>query len=485
MDGISPLSDHPARGVRSSSARGRNPARLAAVAATLLLLAGCAVTPPRPDLPLQLPDRFSISDPQPYSTSEHWWQEFRDPSLDQLMTRAFEHNFSLRAAWARLDQANALARRTGAPLWPELNLQYNLNRQIAESPKEVTTKNVQLSASYELDLWGRIRAASEAADFDAQASAADLQTSAITLSATLADTWYQLIEQRMQLALVENQITTNKNLLRLVEARFRVGQASASDIYRQRQLLAQTEGEQAKVRRQLQILKHQLAVLLGSVPGYTQLPEDSTLPQLPPLPATGIPATLVQRRPDLQAAFLQLRAADARAAEAVAARYPRLDLSAVFRTPGGSTGALFESWLGTLAAQLAAPLFDGGQRKAEADRTGAVVTEKLNNYGQTLLEAIGEVEDALISELEQRAYLESLSSQSQQAEAVVRQERQRYFQGDSDYLSVLDALRSRQSLERQQVTAERELLSNRIALVRALAGGWIMTPPMTDSERKN
>ncbi len=480
MDRGSPHSNRPVSGTRYSTKRIQRTVALAVI----LLLTGCSVTPPRPDLPVQLPAQFSIDDPRPYTTSEQWWQEFQDPSLNRLVATAFANNLSLRAAWARLNQANAVARKQAAPLWPELDLKAGVTRNLSNTSQDTTTKQVQLSASYELDLWGRVRAASEAADFDAQASAADLQTSAITLSATLADTWYQLIEQRMQLALVESQSTTNRELLQLIEARFRVGQAKASDIYRQRQLLAQTEGEQARVTNQLQILTHQLAILLGSVPGQTELPENADLPGLPPLPATGVPAELVQRRPDLQAAFLRLRAADARAAEAVAARYPRLDLSAALTTPG-ATGGLFQNWLANLVAQLTAPLFDGGQRKAEAERTRAVVEEHLNSYGQTLLQAIGEVEDALSTELQQHAYLESLDRQLQQAEAVVRQERQRYFQGDSDYLSVLDALRSRQSLERQQVTARRQLFSDRIALVRALAGGWSLTPPATDSARMN
>jgi outer membrane protein TolC len=197
------------------------------------------------------------------------------------------------------------------------------------------------------------------------------------------------------------------------------------------------------------------------------------------LPATGVPAELLQRRPDLQAARLRIAAADARIAAAVAARYPRIDLSAAL-TSSSSSGELFSDWLGNLAAQLVAPLFDGGQRSAEAQRARAAALEALNEYRQALLEALGEVEVALATEFGQRRYLASLENQLQQAAAVQRQERQRYFQGDSDYLSVLDALRSRQALERQQVTAKRQLLSDRINLVRALAGGWSMTPQKDD-----
>ncbi|MEJ2394887.1 MAG: TolC family protein [Candidatus Thiodiazotropha sp.] len=254
------------------------------------------------------------------------------------------------------------------------------------------------------------------------------------------------------------------------------GQSNASDVYRQRQLLAQTEGELARADATLATLEHQLTILLGAYPGSRMLPAGKALPALGPLPDTGVPAELLQRRPDIQSARLRLGAADARAAAAVAARYPRIDLSASITT-SSRNGELFSDWLGSLIAQLTLPLVDGGQRRAEAERAQAAALETMNDYRQALLDAIGEVEMALTAELGQRRYQASLDAQLRQAAAVEHQERQRYFQGDTDYLSVLDAMRSRQALERQQVTAQRQLISDRIQLVRALAGGWSMTPP--------
>lgn len=426
-------------------------------------------------MPVQPPLQFS----QPGSerpSSDHWWRDFADPNLDSLIEGALSDNFSLRAAWARLRQADAVARREGASLWPTLDAQGRVSHQDSDEGDAGTTRQAGFSAAYEIDLWGRLRATSEAAVMDAEASAADLRTAALSLSAEVADTWYQLVEQRAQFALIEGQIDTNRQLLKLVEARFRIGQASASDIYRQRQLLAQTEGERARTDTQRNTLRHRLTILLGSPPGTVSLPQAALLPAPGPLPATGLPADLLQRRPDLQAALLRLSAADARTGAAVTARYPRLDLSAALTTPGTS-GGLFDGWLGNITAQLSAPLFDGGRRRAEVERSRAAALESLNNYGQTLLEALGEVEDALVSERGQQIYLASLETQLQLVEAVVRQERQRYFQGDTDYLSVLDALRSLQALQRQQVTAQRQLISDRIVLVRALAGGWSMTLP--------
>jgi NodT family efflux transporter outer membrane factor (OMF) lipoprotein len=424
-------------------------------------------------LPLQPPEQFSIQGGE-HIVSTRWWHDFSDPSLDLLVEQALADNFSLRAAWARLRQFEAVARREGASRLPSLELKGSVTHQGTNEGKGNTSRQFGLYAAYELDLWGRVQATSDASTLDAEASQADLQIAALSLSVTLANTWYQLVEQRSQLKLIATQLELNRQLLKLVETRFRMGQVNASDVYRQRQLLAQTEGEAIQARTQLGILEHQIAILVGRLPGTPTLPTNSDLPLLAPLPATGLPADLLRRRPDLQASLIRLQAADARAAAAVAARYPRLDLSAALTTPGAS-GGVFDNWLSNIVAQLSLPLFDGGQRRAEVARTQAVVEESLNDYAQVLLEALGEVESALIAEAGQRRYLASIDAQLKALDAVAAQERQRYFQGDADYLSVLDALRSRQALERQQLRARRELISERIALVSSLAGGWSMT----------
>jgi NodT family efflux transporter outer membrane factor (OMF) lipoprotein len=422
--------------------------------------------------PLQPPERFTTQGGK-YNISARWWYDFSDPSLDLLIEQALGDNFTLRAALARLRQSEAVAQREGAARLPSLELKGSVSHQDSNESEGETHRQFGFNAAYEVDLWGRVKAFSDASVLDAKASQADLQIAALSLSVTLANTWYQIVEQRSQLKLIATQLELNRQLLKLVEARFRIGQVKASDVFRQRQLLAQTEGEEVLAETQLGILEHQLAILVGRAPGAVTLPTNSDLPQLAPLPATGLPSELLRRRPDLQASLLRLQAADARAAAAVAARYPRLDLSAALTTPGAS-GGVFDNWLGNILAQLSLPLFDGGKRRAEVTRTQAVVEESLNDYAQVLLEALAEVESALIAESGQRKYLATIDAQLRYLDAVATQERQRYFQGDADYLSVLDALRSRQALERQQLKARRELISDRITLVSSLAGGWSM-----------
>ena len=156
----------------------------------------------------------------------------------------------------------------------------------------------------------------------------------------------------------------------------------------------------------------------------------------------------------------------------MADRFPQLSLSASLETSGEHTRNLFNDWLTNLSANLLGPVFDAGQRRAEVDRTRAVAAERLHDYGQAVLTALTEVEDALVQESRQREYLASLSKQLELASQVTRSLRDRYLKGAVDYQRVLDALLSQQQLQRDVLTGRRELLENRITLCRALGGGW-------------
>jgi NodT family efflux transporter outer membrane factor (OMF) lipoprotein len=341
--------------------------------------------------------------------------------------------------------------------------------------------------AYELDLWGRVRANTSAVYFEVQASQADLTVAAITLSAEIAKTWYSLLEQRGQLSLLESQIATNEQVLKLVTLRFRQGVAAAADVLRQRQLVEQTRGDTKDVRAQIETLSYQLAILLGQPPKSVDIPDDHELIQLPPLPSTGLPGELIQRRPDVQAIFYQVQAADARVAAAIAERFPRIDLAGALTTNLSSTLAggafartpagLFASWIATVSAQIVAPIIDAGARRAEVARTKAVLSEILHNYEATILQAFQEVENSLIRETQQREKTSSLEDQFHLATQVIQRLRARYIHGGTAYLDVLNALSSQQVLERQILTARRTLIDFRVDLAKALAGGWYMTQP--------
>lgn len=440
----------------------------------MLLISGCSLSPPaRPVAPVSLPATFSDSGSSPLPTP--WWLTFTDPVLDTLINQALTDNLSLQSARDRLLQAEALARQSDAALYPSLDATAEVSTSRVHADGNTSTINnkaLGLMAGYEIDLWGRLRSSRDAAALDAKASAEDLQTAAISLSADVAVTWYQLVEQAGQLALLNEQTATNEKVLDLVTLQFRTGQVGIADVLQQRQLIETNRGEKAQISARLKVLEHQLAVLLGQAPNQIQVPQQTVLAELPPLPQTGLPADLLQQRPDLRSAYDALLAADQRIAVAVADRFPQLSLSASLETSGEHTRNLFNDWLTNLSANLLGPIFDAGQRRAEVDRTRAVAAERLHDYGQAVLTALTEVEDALVQERRQREYLASLNKQLELAGQVIRSLRDRYLKGAVDYQRVLDALLSQQQLQRDLLTGRRELLENRITLCRALGGGW-------------
>jgi NodT family efflux transporter outer membrane factor (OMF) lipoprotein len=443
-----------------------------------VLLTSCAPRPVSTPMPVQAPEKFSASGAAVLPA--RWWQGFSDPMLGDLMGRALDGNFSLKTAWDRLAQAEALARQAGAGLSPSLEAGTDVSRARSRQNGTSATNDsfsLDVQLSYELDLWGRIRSARDAARLDARAGVLDLRTAALTLSAEVADAWYRLVEQYGQLDLLAAQRQANEQVLELVTLQFRTGQVGAEDVLQQRQLIESVRGEQAQAQAAAQVLEHRLAVLLGLAPGTFTPERISVLPSLPPLPAVGLPADLVARRPDVLSARLAALAADRRLTSAVADRLPRLSLAARGSTSGTSASDLFHNWLATLAGNLTAPLLDGGQRRAEVDRTRAVRSERLHDYSQAILIALREVEDALVREQRQAEVIASLDRQLHLAGLVIERVRDRYMQGSESYQRVLGALLSRQALQRTRLTAARNRIGYRVALCRALAGGWEMEAP--------
>ncbi len=471
---------------------------LTACGLTAALAGGCMVHQTgESHPPLGMPGAFSASGEAPLA--DHWWEAFGDPHLTALVDEALAGNFTIRSAWDRLDQARAVAQKAGAPLWPFLDGTAGASRSVTENEGEGTTGgrggfggtpggtvrtyttdvSLGLTASYEVDLWGRIRSARDAAILDVAASAEDLRAAAITLSAQIAGTWLRMGELRGRLAILDDQHATNEQVLELITLRFRRGRAGATDVLQQRQLVEATRGERTLVQSGIAVLEHQLAILLGRAPGTANLPEVTAVPPLPPLPETGLPADLLRRRPDVLASELRVRSADARVGAAVADQFPRLSLAATVGTSAEQVRDLFDNWVATLAANVVAPLFDANLRGAEVHRTRALLSERLNVYGQTVLDALAEVEDALVQEARQAENVASLERQLALARQASEQTLANYTKGTDDFTRYLTTLLSYQNLEKATLQARRDLALFRVDLYRALAGGWTMDRPPT------
>jgi NodT family efflux transporter outer membrane factor (OMF) lipoprotein len=464
-----------------------------------MLLTSCATRKLEVQQPEFLPESFSIKGETPLP--DKWWTELGDSGLNALIDKALDGNFSLRAAWDRLDQARSIAAREGADLWPSLEgtASASRTRTVSKSvpamsttpsgtvqtgtKKDTTYSNnftLGLLASYELDLWGRIRSARQAALLDVQATEEDLQTAAITLTAEIANVWYRLVEQYGQLKLLDEQIETNEKQLEVITLRFRRGLAEAPDVLQQKQLVESRRGERILVTSTIETLKHLLAVLVGQAPGTMEVEVPGTLPELPPLPETGFPAEWIRKRPDIYSSELRIRAADKRLGEAIANQFPRVSISVSANSSQAEFGDLFDDWASTLAGNLVAPLFEGGARRAEVRRTRAVVAETLNSYNQLVLDSLQEVEDALTQEMRQAEYLESLRTQLDLSRMSTDQVLDRYIKGTLDFTRYLTTLASYQNLQRTGLQGELNLVQYRIDLYRSLAGGWELTRPLDE-----
>ena len=270
-----------------------------------------------------------------------------------------------------------------------------------------------LDASYQVDLWGQIGSRVEAERLRAEATHADYHAVALTLSAEIARTWFSLIEARAQAELLDQQTETNRFGLKLIELRYALtGLIRSPDVLRQRQLVESTLEQEVIVDARIEVLEHQLAVLVGQMPQDASYDTGNALPELPPLPFTGLPSELLHRRPDIRRDYLAFMASDQDLASAISAQYPRISLTGSVLNITDSPENLFRDWFVGIGAQLIAPLIDGGQRRAEVDRQTALVRERFNVYGQSMLNAFREVEDSLALEKFQLKRLEHLRKQS-------------------------------------------------------------------------
>jgi len=452
------------------------PKRLAVI---LLLVASCSPFKPqaRQSPAGELPRTFSLytAESEPLS---RWWEVFNDPDLNALITQALTDNLTIKEARSRLNQARALAVQAGAALYPDLTgtgrASFTRERTGNGSRKTLSNQDHSLGiiSSYELDLWGRIRSGRESALLEVTASREDLNTVAMTLAAEVANRWINIISQRMQKRLLESQLQANLTYLELIELRFRKAMVSALDVYQQKQIVDDVRAEIPLVEAQEQLLRHELALLLGKPPQTVLNISREDLPEPVGIPATGLPSDLLSARPDLRAAGMRLWAAEWQVAAARANRLPAISLTGQARYGDGDLDVLFDNWLLSLAGNLTAPIFDGRRRAAEVDRSLAVVDENLAAYRQTVLTAIKEVEDALISESKRQEHIKGLEKVLDTARKALKQAGNRYRNGLTDYLPVLTQLLTVQGLERDLIQQQTNLVGARISLYRALGGTW-------------
>ena len=406
--------------------------------------------------------------------------EFDDPALNFQVEQALGSNFTLATSLQRLRAARALTRREASDLFFDVNGVIDSNTTFGPG-RDRGTLVWGLDAAYQVDLWGQIQSRVEAERLRAEATHADYHAVSLTLAAEVARTWFSLIEAHAQLELIGEQIAENRKGQQAMESRFRFGLVRSPDLLRQSQLVESTLEQAVVARARIEVLEHQLAVLMGHLPQTASYAPGAELPDLPPLPDTGLPSELITRRPDIRRDYLAFAAADRDLASAVSAQYPRVNLTGSLLNIAENPESLFRDWFVSIGGQLIAPLLDGGQRRAEVERTAAVASQRLNEYEQTKLIAFSEVEDNLVLERYQIERIERLNAQLVYADQASGPLLEQLISGDADFLDVLSNTQSQQRLQRDILSARLDLILIRIGLYLALAGGFDTHPqPFVD-----
>ncbi|WP_085316338.1 TolC family protein [Derxia lacustris] len=501
----------------SRQRRGHRAATLIALASALAL-AGCAAGPDyrRPDAPTGTAFReaagWQSARPADDAIRADWWRAYADPELDALMARLDIGNQNLAAADAALRQSRALSTQARAALWPAIGVSSSAQRsrsssvtgssQNSNSGGVRSSYSVALDASWEVDLWGRLRRAYEGVQANVQASAADLENARLSARAQLATDFLQLRVVDAQKRLYADTVAAYERSLTIVRNQYAAGTVARADVVQAETQLQSARAQAIDLDVTRSQLEHSLAVLIGVPPselriapyagavatadagapaGSAQLGSDAapspeaTLagPQLPPLPVA-FPASLLERRPDIAAEERRMATANAQIGVSEAAWFPALTLSASSGFSAGLLGDLFTAPARTwaLGPALAGTLIDGGTRRGAIEQSRAAYDQQVATYRQTVLGGLQEVEDNLaalrVLADEARVQSEATASARLAAQLVLNQ----YKAGTVGYLSVLTAQTTALVNERASLTLEGRRLAAHVALVKALGGGW-------------
>ena len=479
--------------------RPRAPRAVAAAVLLPLALGGCGLgrwlTPDATGAGLALPERLRTADaslaadwPDP-----EWWRGFGSPELDALMRETIASNQTIAVAVAQLEQADALLRIAGAPLLPQATLTGQATRSqttlststaslgvggLARKPtRKFSSDNLSLAGSYEIDFWGRNRAALESAQQSQAAARFNVGAVAITTEASVANTYFALLAAQEQLAIQQENLETAQRVLGVLRARLTVGTATGLDVAQQEAVVAQLNAQVPPLVQSAEQNRNALATLAGRAPAAIEIRGGDLARLRVPAPAPGLTAQVLVRRPDVWLSEANLAAASANVVVARAQLLPTVTLTA----SGGFQSLALESLLQpgsaifTLASAVTQPIFRGGALIGQVRLSEAQARELLADYRQAILSALQDTEDAVV------ALRQSTEQERLQAEAVRAAERayalseEQLRVGTIDLVTLLNTQQTLFNARNQLVTAQLARLQAAVALFRALGGGWDTT----------
>lgn len=454
--------------------------KLSVFALASVVLSGCVLGPDyqRPDSSVPVEFRhtpgWKVAQPSELSSSVSWWSLYQDASLADLLKRLETSNQNLRAAEAAWREARALVGGSRSALYPNATGQVGTSR-IGNDQGVNKSNEVALGLSWQLDIWGQVRRQVEASEATAQASAAEWAGVRLSQQSELVQNYLQLRVIDEQMRLLDATVKAYQRSLQLTENRYKAGVVTRADVSQALTQLKNTQAQRLDLDWQRARYEHAIAVLVGSTPNAVQVARVETLPQLPVLPMD-VPSALLERRPDIAAAERQVMAANAEIGVAETAYFPDLTLSAT----GGYRGSNLADWISmpnrfwSIGPQFAMTLFDAGLRRSKVEQAEARYDQHVARYRQTTLQAIGEVEDALV---QLNVLAEEIVVQREALAAsqdTLRLTENQYQAGMLDYLAVTSAQTIALNSERTLLNLLGTQLTASVQLISALGGGWQM-----------
>lgn len=447
-----------------------------------LALGGCSLAPiyERPDVPIPAQWQVDIQTANNLANTT-WWEQFRDPVLNALIQTALQDNKDVQIAAARVEEYMGRYGVTRSEQFPQVGANADAartrgseNGALPPGANPVNTFQVDLGVSFELDLWGKLRNASEAARAQLLATEEAKRTVILTLVSQLANSYVQLLNLDQQLVVTRETLGTRGESVRINGLRFKAGLISELDY---QQAVAEYQSAAVQVPRLERLIAQQenaISLLLGRNPGTIRRGltlEQLALPQVP----GGLPSELLERRPDIRQAEQQLIAANALIGVAKAAFFPSISLTGLFGVASTDLSDLFEGPSRTwqFAGILAQPIFTGGRLEGQLQVAEAVQKQALLNYQQVIQRAFAEVDDSLIAVGKLREQLKDQAAQVNALQRNVDLATLRYQNGYSDYLTVVDAERNLYAAQLQYVQDQGLLFATLVNLYKALGGGWI------------
>lgn len=451
-----------------------------------LLLGGCTVGPdyqrPAMTMPVHYKEArgWQQATPQDDRHKGEWWAVYQDATLSSLLSQVSLSNQNVAEYAAQYRQAQALVAQSRAALFPTLDYDASMTRSGSHTESTRTTSSshqAALNASWELDLWGKLRRTREEDQASAQASAAELANITLSAQTELAEDYFQLRIMDEKIGLYQQSIAACQRYLRVIQNQYQAGTESRATVAQAQQQLESASASAQDYQWQRAQMEHAIALLVGKAPADFSLPAATLTATLPAIPG-GLPAELLQRRPDIAMAERKMAAANAAIGVATAGYYPDLSLSASGGVSASALHNLFSlpNRVWSLGPELSGSLLDFGATSASVDQARAAYDASVANYRQTVLTAMQDVEDRLVELNTLQGEIAAQQRATAAAQTSAQVTRNQYEAGMIDYLDVATTENSSLSAQQSLLTLKSTQWVTSVALIAALGGGWHTAP---------